>query len=416
MRAVLDALIRRFIVLGTFRLRWPDGSVSVYQGAPGPEISCAFKDNAVVRQMIVQPSLAIGEGYMQGRIVVEQGDIYGVIDLLLSNACLTDSTQPLLALQVWRTKLLRRLDQWNPAPRAKRNVAHHYDLDSQLYRLILDADMQYSCAYFPTGGETLEAAQMAKKRHIARKLLLDRPGLRVLDIGSGWGGLALTLAREYGAQVTGITLSQEQLEVARARAKAEGLDGQVRFELRDYRSMYETFDRIVSVGMFEHVGVGHYGAYFTMLNRCLTPDGVALLHSIGRLRGPSATDPWLAKYIFPGGYAPALSEVLPRVERSGLLVTDIEVLRLHYAETLRHWRARFAANRAEIAVLYDEAFCRMFEFYLAGAELAFRRSGQMVWQMQLARSIDAVPLTRRYLVSPEPALHTVPDLLEDTRV
>ncbi len=416
MRAVLDFLIRRFIVLGTFRLRWPDGSVSVYQGAPGPEIAAGFTDWAVVRKMVLQPSLAVGEGYMQGQIVLEDCDIHAVLDLLLSNAYQSGSSQPLLALQVWRTKLLRRLDQWNPAPRAKRNVAHHYDLDARLYRRFLDADMQYSCAYFPTGSETLEQAQIAKKRLIASKLLLDRPGLRVLDIGCGWGGLALTLARDYGAQVTGITLSQEQLDVARARARDEGLDGQVRFELRDYRSMNESFDRIVSVGMFEHVGVGHYGSYFATLNRCLTPDGVALLHSIGRLRGPSATDPWLAKYIFPGGYAPALSEVLPNVERSGLLVTDVEILRLHYAETLRHWRARFAANRGEIAGLYDEAFCRMFEFYLAGAELAFRRSGQMVWQMQLARSINAIPLSRNYLASPEQTRHNSLGSFEETRV
>ena len=416
MRAVLDFLIRRFLVFGTLRLRWPDGTVSIYQGALGPEIACAIHDWATVRRIVLQPSLAIGEGSMQGRISLERGDIYAVLDLLLANAYAETSFQPLLALQMWRARLLRRIDQWNPAPRAHRNVAHHYDLDAQLYRLFLDEDMQYSCAYFPTGTETLEAAQRAKKRLIAAKLCLDRPGLRVLDIGCGWGGMALTLAREHGADVTGITLSREQLDIARARAQEAGLAERVRFELRDDRTMDQQFDRIVSVGMFEHVGVGHYDEFFTVLHRCLAPDGVALLHSIGRLRGPSATDPWLAKYIFPGGYAPALSEVMPSVERSGLLVTDTEILRLHYAETLRHWRGRFAAQRSVIAGLYDEAFCRMFEFYLAGAELAFRRSGQMVWQMQLARSISSVPLTRAYLASPDESGHNKAEVLEETPI
>jgi cyclopropane-fatty-acyl-phospholipid synthase len=280
-------------------------------------------------------------------------------------------------------------------------VAHHYDLNGRLYSLFLDRDRQYSCAYFPTGAETLEDAQAAKKRHIAAKLRLNRPGLRVLDIGSGWGGMALTLARDYGAQVTGITLSTEQLAEARARATAEGLEGQVSFELLDYRAMERQFDRIVSVGMFEHVGVPQYRTFFEMVQRSLAPDGVALVHAIGRLTTPYATNPWIEKYIFPGGYCPSLSEVMPAIEGSGLFTTDIEVLRLHYAETLRHWRRRFAANRDTIESLYDARFCRMFEFYLCGCELAFRREGHMVFQIQLARDIAAVPLTRDYITAAE---------------
>ena len=263
--------------------------------------------------------------------------------------------------------------------------------------------MQYSCAYFPTGGETLEEAQALKKRHIAAKLHLDRPGLEVLEIGCGWGGMALTLSREWGARVTGITLSTEQLEAARARAAAEGLADRVRFELADYRSWDRPVDRVLSVAMFEAVGIAHYRGFFAAVRHVNDPYGepVALVHSVGRSGGPGATNPWLAKYIFPGGYSPALSEVLPAVERSGLLATDLEVLRGHYARTIAHWRARFAANRDDAARLYDERFCRMFEFYLAGCELAFSRMGHMNWQLQLARRQDALPPTRDYMLDAE---------------
>ena len=397
MRLIMDRLLKRFVVLGCFQVRWPDGRISTYQGAPGPRVMVAARDWATVRRVVLNPTMAVGESYMDGGIEPIGCTLYDVLDLLLSNVAADGSSQPILAFQLWWNRLIRRLAQWNPAPRSLRNVAHHYDLDGQLYALFLDVDRQYSCAYFPTGDETLEQAQAAKKQHIARKLLLDRPGLDVLDIGSGWGGMALTLARDYGARVTGITLSTEQLEVSRARAAAEGLADRVRFEMLDYRSLDRQFDRIVSVGMFEHVGGGHFDTFFTTLRGSLRPDGVALLHSIGRLHGPASTNSWVAKYIFPGGYAPALSEVLPAVERSGLLTTDIEIWRLHYAETLRQWRARFEANRAAIAALHDERFCRMFDFYLAGSELAFRRKGQMVFQIQLSANLTSVPLTRDYM-------------------
>ena len=360
-----------------------------------------LRDQQTIRRLVLSPSLGAGEAYMSGGLSIEEGGVYDLLDTLLLNLEVEAGGHPIFRLREHLANLSRRFAQYNPAARARLNVAHHYDLNGRLYSLFLDRDRQYSCAYFPRGDETLEEAQAAKKRHIAAKLCLDRPGLRVLDIGCGWGGMALTLARDFGAHVTGVTLSQEQLTEARARAVAEGLEHQVRFELQDYRSITEKFDRIVSVGMFEHVGIGHYEEFFETVAKCLKPDGVALVHAIGRSDGPGSTNAWLRKYIFPGGYSPALSEVLPPVEKSGLLATDIEILRLHYAETLRHWRRRFAANRDAIAALYDDRFCRMFEFYLAGSEITFRRSGHMVWQLQLAHTPDAVPLTRDYIAAVE---------------
>ncbi len=360
-----------------------------------------LRDTRTVRRLVLNPSLAAGEEYVEGRLVVEDGRLYDLLDVLLASRDDAPTAHPVMRLRERLGALTRRLDQYNPAARSRRNVAHHYDLNGRLYSLFLDRDWQYSCAYFATGDETLEEAQAAKKRHIAAKLCLDRPGLRVLDIGCGWGGMALTLARDFGAHVTGVTLSQEQLQAARARAVAEGLDDRVRFELRDYRAVTEQFDRIVSVGMFEHVGVGHFGEFFNTVARCLKRDGVALVHAIGRSDGPGGTNKWMQKYIFPGGYSPALSEVLPGIERSGLMTTDIEILRLHYAKTLRHWRRRFAANRDAITALYDERFCRMFEFYLAASEITFRRCGHLVWQAQLAHDQTAVPLTRDYVAAAE---------------
>jgi cyclopropane-fatty-acyl-phospholipid synthase len=347
--------------------------------------------------------VAVGEAYMDGGLIPGEGGIYQTLDVLVINLTANAAGHPIGRFRAALGQLKRRIDQYNPAHRAQRNVAHHYNLNGRLYSLFLDRDRQYSCAYFPRGDETLEQAQIAKKRHIAAKLCLDRPDLTVLDIGCGWGGLALTLAREYGARVLGITLSTEQLTEARGRAAAEGLGDRVSFELLDYRALDRTFDRVVSVGMFEHVGVGHYREFFDAVARCLNPDGVSLLHAIGRSDGPGFTNPWIAKYIFPGGYCPALSEVIPRVEQSSLVATDIEVLRLHYAETLRHWRRRLIANRDTIASLYDERFCRMFEFYLCGSEIAFRREGHMVFQIQLAHRQTAVPLTRDYITAFESA-------------
>jgi cyclopropane-fatty-acyl-phospholipid synthase len=404
--ALLDLVMKRFIRQGTLAIRYADGSQRSY-GQGTPHVAMELADLQVERELLLNPGLHFGEAYMDGRLRPVDCSLYDLMDVLMVNA---EAGGHPVARMVSGVRTLTRLwAQHNPAPRSRRNVAHHYDLNGRLYSLFLDRDRQYSCAYFPRGDETLEEAQEAKKRHIAAKLRLDRPGLEVLDIGCGWGGLALTLARDYGARVTGITLSSEQLQVARERAAAEGLSDRVRFELVDYRLVRKRFDRIVSVGMFEHVGVGHYETFFQQIHDCLQDDGVALLHSIGRREGPGSTNAWLTKYIFPGGYSPALSETFAAVEKSGLWVTDCEVLRLHYAKTIAHWRRRFAANRDVIASLYDERFCRMFEVYLCGSELAFRRQGHMNFQIQLSRSIDAVPLTRDYMVEAErktPALLT----------
>ena len=405
MRAVLDSVLRRFIVSGRLSVRYPDGRLVQYAGSePGPEAGLEIRTRRTLRRLVIDPSLAVGEAYMDGTLVPLGSTIYDVLQVLFHNAS-AGGWHPGSVIQTFARTLLRRWAQWNPAARSRRNVAHHYDLNGQLYNLFLDRDWQYSCAYFARGDETLDEAQAAKKRHIAAKLLLDREDLHVLDIGCGWGGMALTLARDYGARVTGITLSQEQWERARARADEAGLSDRVQFLLQDYRdpslSAIGPFDRVVSVGMFEHVGINHYGQFFERVRQLLTPDGVMLLHAIGRSDGPGSTNPWLAKYIFPGGYSPALSEVFAAVERSGMIATDVEILRLHYAETLRHWRRRFAAKRDIIATLYDERFCRMFELYLAGSELSFRQSGTIVWQLQMTRDRLAVPMTRDYIPAAE---------------
>jgi len=337
--------------------------------------------------------------------VVEQGSIADFLLLAMSQD--RSGKPPFWARPQWLLRYLwRRLAQFNPRGRSRHNVAHHYDLDQRLYALFLDADRQYSCAYFEHPEQSLDDAQLAKKRHIAAKLL-PRMNHRVLDIGSGWGGLALYLAEMCGARVTGVTLSDEQFALARNRADEKGLAGRIEFRLQDYRDIAEQFDRIVSVGMFEHVGVNHFDAFFGKCAELLSDDGVMLLHSIGRSEGPGVTNPWIAKYIFPGGYIPALSEVLPAVERAGLLVTDIEVLRLHYAETLRHWRERFLAHRDDLEKIYDGRFIRMWEFYLAASEMTFREQGMMVFQLQLTRRQGIVPITRDYIAREEARLRGV---------
>jgi cyclopropane-fatty-acyl-phospholipid synthase len=398
-----DAILKRLIRRGALVVRYPDGTVRRYDGTePGPEAAMEIRSSRALRRLTWNPALALGESYMAGGIEpATSSSIYELLDVLVLNTEEGGGAHPVeRALERWRWAK-RQLDQLNGRARARRNVAHHYDLNGRLFSLFLDRDRQYSCGYFPTGRETLDEAQTLKKRHIAAKLWLVRPGLEVLEIGCGWGGLALTLARDWGAHVTGLTLSSEQLETARARAAEQGLSDRVRFELLDYRAWDRPVDRVVSVGMFEHVGLASYGAFFQVVRRALKEDGVALIDAIGRAKGPGSTNPWLAKYIFPGGYSPALSEVVPVVERSGLLIADIEILRGHYARTIFHWRRRFAANRDTIASLYDERFCRMFEFYLAGCELAFRRMGHMNWQLQLTRREDAVPLTRDYMSEAE---------------
>ena len=399
-RKFLNYCLTKLIQRGSFQVQWPDGAVSVYRGRQeGAKASIRLTSEQAIKKITLNPGLAIGEAYMDETLLPVDCTIYEVLAVLMENQDIAHL--PIMTIAEKGRKFLRPILQANNAIRSKRNVAHHYDLNGRLYSLFLDRDRQYSCAYFTSDDVSLDEAQLAKKRHIAAKLKLDRPGLEVLDIGCGWGGMALTLAKEFGAKVTGITLSEEQLAAARARAKEEGLEDRVQFELMDYRAMPRQFDRIVSVGMFEHVGAPNYGTFFKTVKRCLKPDGVALIHSIGRFDGPGATNPWIAKYIFPGGYSPALSEVLGPVEASGLRTTDVEILRLHYAKTLAHWRRRFAANRDTIATIYDERFCRMFEFYLCGSELAFRVSDHMNFQIQLVQNQSSLPLTRDYIFEAE---------------
>jgi len=393
----LDRLLNAIVIEGDLTVVHPDGRCRRYGRGSIPGVARSvirITRTATAWRLAFDPSLCFGEAYMNGGLVVEEGDIYDFLALSIFNVARARRSGAL----GWSDhigRLARRLVMHNPVARARRNAIHHYDLPSPFYRLFLDDDRQYSCAYFETPGLSLEQAQQAKKRHIAAKLLL-RPGQHVLDIGCGWGGLALSLAQWADVRVTGITLSEEQLKVARLRSQAERCR-QVSFQQCDYRHIDGKFDRIVSVGMFEHVGIGHYRAFFERLRDLLTDDGVALVHSIGRSDGPGVTNAWIRKYIFPGGYSPALSEVLSAVERSGLVVTDVEILRLHYAETLREWRRRFLARRDAAARQYGEPFCRMWEFYLAGSEASFRYDGMMVFQMQLARSVDTVPTCRDYV-------------------
>ncbi|HTT79826.1 MAG TPA: cyclopropane-fatty-acyl-phospholipid synthase family protein [Stellaceae bacterium] len=398
---LLASVLARVIRIGRLTVVDASGRRHIFAGAPGPASGVRLRDPALHWKLLVRPRLFVPEAYMAGTLTIEEGSLYDFIDVLEANdAALPNGAALRLAQAAGR--LVRRLHQHNPVRRARRNAAHHYDLSDELYACFLDRDRQYSCAYFRTPDADLDTAQHDKKRHLAAKLLL-RPGLKVLDIGSGWGGLALHLARECGVDVTGLTLSEEQHKVANRRAAEAGLADRVRFHLRDYREEQGQYDRIVSVGMFEHVGVNQYPAFFGTLRDLLAPDGVALLHSIGRMDGPGTTNPWLRKYIFPGGYSPALSEVVPQAERARLWITDIEILRLHYAETLRAWRRRFAANREQIRQLYDERFCRMWEMYLVGSEVAFRRGGHLVMQIQMAKSVDTVPLTRDYITDWERA-------------
>lgn len=391
----LDRVLAHVVREGSLTLIDSDGKATTYGDGSGSIVTVRFHDRALPRRVLLNPSLAFGEAYMDGRLTVDNATIYDFLELLARNLGAT-GMHPVYRLLERIDAMFRRFQQHNPIHRARRNVAHHYDLSSELYELFLDVDRQYSCAYFVDPDDSIDTAQQNKKRHIAAKLNL-KPGVSVFDIGSGWGGLGLYIAEVADASVTGVTLSEEQYRVANRRAQKSGLVDRARFHLRDFREQTGHFDRIVSVGMFEHVGVGHYREYFDKIEELLAEDGVALLHTIGRSGPPSSTDPWIRKYIFPGGYIPALSEMMPHIERSGLVVTDIEFLGRHYAETLRKWSERFQANRDRVREIYDEKFCRMWEYYLATSEVAFRYMGMTVFQIQIARRADAVPMTRGYI-------------------
>lgn len=394
-RLTVKGLRREPIVIG-----------SVLPGAPNLDVVVRVKDRWTASRIALHPDLYFGEAYMEGSLVLERGTLWDLLELCGRTLSGRSWHRIPKVLKRGGTALARRAHQMNSPRRSRRNVAHHYDLSDVLFRNFLDPDRHYSCAYFRSPTETLEQAQMAKVMHIAAKLLL-RPGMDVLDIGCGWGGLAISLARLTGVHVTGITLSKEQAAFAARRVEKAGLHDQVTIATMDYRAVGRKYDRIVSVGMFEHVGTAYYRTFFEKVAHLLTEDGVALLHSIGRTDGPGMTGAWTRKYIFPGGYVPALSEVLPRVEQAGLWVTDIELLRLHYAETLRHWRERFLQNIDQVRSAYDERFCRMWEFFLASSEMGFRYGNLVVFQMQLAKRIDAVPLTRDYTLSAESTLRSV---------
>ncbi len=393
---LLRVLLTQLVRSGTLTVIDADGRVSVFGDGEVPKATIRFHSRAVARKLPFNPSLYFGEGYMDGTITIEDGGLDEFLEIALKNYAHLEAHW-LFRILALVSRQTRWLAHYNTMVKARRNVAHHYDLSGRLYELFLDCDRNYSCAYFTEPHDNLERAQEDKKLHLASKLLLDRPGLKVLDIGSGWGGLAIYLAETAGCDVTGVTLSEEQHRESERRARHNGLETHCRFLLRDYREETGRYDRIVSVGMFEHVGRRHYDEFFAKVRDLLSDDGACLLHSIGRADPPSGSNPFIRKYIFPGGELPALSEVLAAVERSGLFVTDLEILRLHYAETLKLWYERFEANRREITALYDERFCRMWELYLKASETSFRHQPQIVFQLQLARRIDALPLTRDYM-------------------
>ncbi|MDI4238716.1 cyclopropane-fatty-acyl-phospholipid synthase family protein [Bradyrhizobium sp. 31Argb] len=403
----MDRLLRyflgQFVRRGALSVTTASGAKFTCGDGAGQPVPVRFLTAAAERWVLLDPELSLGESYMDGTFVVENGSIADALAILMDQPDML----PRWAKPQWLLRYLgRHIWQFNPRGRSRRNVAHHYDLDGRLYSLFLDADKQYSCAYFETPDATLDDAQLAKKRHLAAKLLV-RPGQRVLDIGSGWGGLGLYLAEMTGADVTGVTLSTEQLQVSNTRAAEKNLSQSARFLLEDYRDIPGPFDRIISVGMFEHVGVDFYETFFRRCAELLTDDGVMVLHSIGRSTGPDVTSPWIEKYIFPGGYIPALSEVMPAIEKAGLLVCDMEILRLHYAETLRAWRERFMARREEAVRLYDERFARMWEFYLAASEMSFRKQNMMNFQLQLTKRQGVVPITRDYIGQEEAKLRGI---------
>jgi len=391
---LLSMMLKKLINIGTLTVIYANGKTRSFGANPGPKVTVRLHKRSLYTKLFLNPCLYLGEAYMDESLTIEQGTLSDFLEIVARNMSAA-KTIPIYTKYEKFCCMFRTWQQYNPISRSKSHVASHYDISNKLYRLFLDSDLQYSCAYFKNPDDDLETAQTQKKMHLASKLLLE-PGQQILDIGSGWGGLALFLAEAGAGHVTGLTLSEEQLEGARKRTTDSGLEKAVDFQLRDYRQQTGKFDRIVSVGMFEHVGVNYYADFFAKVNELLTDDGVCVLHSIGRMGGPSSTCAWIRKYIFPGGYSPALSEVLQAIEESGLWVADIEMLRLHYAKTLHIWQARFQTNRDKVRDLFDERFCRMWEFYLGLSEAAFLYGDHMVFQIQLSKNRDTIPLTRDY--------------------
>ncbi|ARN81306.1 SAM-dependent methyltransferase [Methylocystis bryophila] len=395
MGGLLRKFLTQFIKFGDLEVETASGRKFRVGDGTGPSVAVSFRDAGAELRLLLDPESAFGDLFTDGRLVVTRGSIFDALMIGTRNVNVAQPPKWLVAVQRFRSAA-RLFVQRNTPAIAKRNAESHYDIDGRIYDLFLDADKQYSCAYFEREGQSLEEAQLAKKRHIAAKLAIE-PGQSVLDIGCGWGGLSLYLADACGAKVTGITLASEQLVIARERAQRTGLSDRVSFELVDYRNIASRFDRIVSVGMFEHVGQPHYDEFFKRVAEALTDDGVALLHTIGNTGEPVPTNAWVVKNIFPGGYVPSLSEIVPAIERAGLMISDVEILRIHYAETLRHWRERFLSRRDEAKAIMDERFCRMWEFYLAISEASFRLGITVIFQIQLVKKVNALPLTRDYI-------------------
>jgi cyclopropane-fatty-acyl-phospholipid synthase len=402
MQYLLRRFLQKFVRRGTLEVQ-PFRGASFIVGDSGPP-SCGFRlaDARAEIELLLNPEVAAGELYADGRLQMIRGEIVDLLTLGSLNLGAPGGPRSVAVAMALR-RLWQGLAPGIAPGRARANAAHHYDLDARLYRLFLDRDMQYSCGYFETLSAGLDEAQLAKKRHIAAKLAL-KPGQTVLDIGCGWGGMALYLAGVCGARVMGVTLSREQLEVASRRAAAAGLTDRAKFAYCDYREVKGRFDRIVSVGMFEHVGPRNYDAYFRHVADLLADEGVALIHTIGHFAEPTPTSSWVRKYIFPDGYIPSLAEVAPAIARAGLAVGDLEALREHYALTLQHWRMRFAARRDQAKAIYGEKFCRIWEYYLAGAQCSFRYQGSAVLQFQLMKRFEALPITRDYLAAREAEL------------
>ena len=394
-------LLRRMIRDGSLKLIDARGREYVYGDGSPARCTVHLHDWRLEYTLALNPALAFGEAYMDGTLTIDQGTLPEVLDILLRNYPNLDSSRLFILANILQRQG-RKIAQYNPLARAGQNVAHHYDLSKELYDLFLDTDRQYSCGYFETPDDSLEQAQFNKKRHIAAKVLLE-PGQKILDIGSGWGGLAIYLAKVCDVDVSGVTLSTEQYKLANERVKKEGLSDRVQIHLQDYRTDTGIYDRIVSVGMFEHVGKRNYREFFTTVHKMLAEDGVFLVHTIGRYDEPKPVNPFIRKYIFPGTDIPCLSELFPFIEQAGFVLTDLEVLRLHYAKTLHEWRKRFVDNWDKAAALFDDRFCRMWELYLTSCEMAFCHDDIVVYQIQLAKKKDTVPLTRNYVADWERA-------------
>ena len=393
---ITKSLLGKIIKVGNLTWISPNGELNTYGDGSGEPIRIRTTNSFSELKFLMDPSVHFGESYMNGSLIVEEGRIHDFLKLIFLNTN-SDIDHWVMKLSKIVRKIQNKIRTSNYISKSKHNVAHHYDLSDKLYELFLDPDRQYSCAYFNSPNDTLEQAQINKKELISKKLLLEE-GQSVLDIGCGWGGMASHIYKKSNANVVGVTLSEEQIAYAKQRKIDEKLD-KVEYRLQDYRNVNETYDRIVSVGMFEHVGTSHYQEFFNKVHDLLNDTGVALIHTIGRLTEPTNNDPWIEKYIFPGGYIPALSETMSRVEKSGLALTDVQVLRFHYAETLKRWRYNFYDNIDKVKELYDEKFCRMWDFYLSSSQASFEEAGLVVFQLQLSKNKKTVPDKRDYLLA-----------------